>query len=70
MKTEQQIDYIYTQLGKYWPQVCPTKTVAKIHKQAYTSPIGVQAPAQKQDKRTAIVRKQLFTLADNPRRYD
>ena len=66
MKTEQQIDYIYTQLGKYWPKYANKKPAAKIHKQAYTSLIGVMLSAQSQDKRTAIACKQLFALADNP----
>ena len=66
MKTEQQIDYIYTQLGKYWPKYANKKPAAKIHKQAYTSLIGVMLSAQSQDKRTAVACRQLFSLADNP----
>ena len=66
MKTEQQIDYIYKQLGKYWPRYANKKPAAKIHKEAYTSLIGVMLSAQSQDKRTAIACKQLFALADTP----
>ena len=42
------------------------KPAAKIHKEAYTSLIGVMLSAQSQDKRTAIACKQLFSLADTP----
>lgn len=66
MKTEKQIDYIYKQLGKYWPRYANKKPAAKIHKEAYTSLIGVMLSAQSQDKRTAIACKQLFALADTP----
>ena len=66
MKTEQQIDYIYKQLGKYWPRYANKKPAAKIYKEAYTSLIGVMLSAQSQDKRTAIACKQLFALADTP----
>ena len=66
MKTEQQIEYIYTKLGNYWPKYSNRKPAAKIHKEAYTSLIGVMLSAQSQDKRTAIACKQLFALADTP----
>ena len=68
MKTEQQINTIYERLGDYWPKYSNRKPAAKIHKESYTSLIGVMLSAQSQDKRTAIACKQLFTLADNP--YD
>ena len=68
MKTEQQINTIYERLGDYWPKYSNRKPEAKIHKESYTSLIGVMLSAQSQDKRTAIACKQLFTLADNP--YD
>ena len=42
------------------------KPDAKIHKQSYTSLIGVMLSAQSQDKRTAVACNQLFALADNP----
>ena len=63
MKTETQIEYIYKQLGNYWPKYSNRKPAAKIHKEAYTSLIGVMLSAQSQDKRTAIACKQLFALA-------
>ena len=68
MKTEQQINTIYERLGDYWPKYSNKKPAAKIHKESYTSLIGVMLSAQSQDKRTAIACKQLFALADNP--YD
>ncbi len=68
MKTDQQIDTIYKRLGDYWPKYSNRKPAAKIHKESYTSLIGVMLSAQSQDKRTAIACKQLFSLADNP--YD
>ena len=66
MKTQTQIEYIYKQLGNYWPKYSNRKPAAKIHKEAYTSLIGVMLSAQSQDKRTAIACKQLFSLADTP----
>ena len=66
MKTQTQIEYIYKQLGNYWPKYSNRKPAAKIHKEAYTSLIGVMLSAQSQDKRTAIACKQLFALADTP----
>ena len=68
MKTEQQINTIYERLGDYWPKYSNKKPAAKIHKESYTSLIGVMLSAQSQDKRTAVACKQLFALADNP--YD
>ena len=66
MKTQTQIEYIYKQLGNYWPKYSNRKPAAKIHKEAYTSLIGVMLSAQSQDKRTAIACRQLFALADTP----
>ena len=66
MKTQKQIEYIYDKLGNYWPKYSNRKPAAKIHKEAYTSLIGVMLSAQSQDKRTAIACKQLFSLADTP----
>lgn len=66
MKTQQEIDFIYTRLSEYWPKYSNAKPDAKIHKQSYTSLIGVMLSAQSQDKRTAVACKQLFALADNP----
>ena len=66
MKTKQQIEQIYKKLGNYWPKYSNRKPAAKIHKEAYTSLIGVMLSAQSQDKRTAIACKQLFALADTP----
>ena len=66
MKTQTQIEYIYKKLGSYWPKYSNRKPAAKIHKEAYTSLIGVMLSAQSQDKRTAIACKQLFSLADTP----
>ena len=66
MKTQTQIEYIYDKLGNYWPKYSNRKPAAKIHKEAYTSLIGVMLSAQSQDKRTAIACKQLFSLADTP----
>ena len=63
MKTEQQIDYIYTQLGKYWPKYANKKPAAKIHKQAYTSPIGVQSFQHK------VKTKELLLSANNYLRW-
>ena len=68
MKTEQQINTIYERLGDYWPKYSNKKPAAKIHKESYTSLIGVMLSAQRQDKRTAVACKELFALADNP--YD
>ena len=50
MKTEQQIDTIYKRLGDYWPKYSNRKPAAKIHKESYTSLIGVMLSAQSQDK--------------------
>ena len=66
MKTQQEIDFIYTRLSEYWPKYSNAKPDAKIHKQSYTSLIGVMLSAQSQDKRTAVACRQLFALADNP----
>lgn len=66
MKTQQQIDFLYEQLGQYWPKYANKKPAAKIHKKAYTSLIGVMLSAQSQDARTAVACKQLFALADTP----
>ena len=66
MKTQTQIEQIYKKLGNYWPKYSNRKPAAKIHKEAYTSLIGVMLSAQSQDKRTAIACKQLFALADTP----
>ena len=66
MKNEADIIYIYEALGKYWPKYANKKPAAKIHKQAYTSLIGVMLSAQSQDARTAVACKQLFALADTP----
>ena len=66
MKTQTQIEYIYKQLGNYWPKYSNRKPAAKIHKEAYTSLIGVMLSAQSQDKRTAIACNQLFRLASTP----
>ena len=66
MKTQTQIEQIYKKLGNYWTKYSNRKPAAKIHKEAYTSLIGVMLSAQSQDKRTAIACKQLFSLADTP----
>ena len=66
MKTKEQINFIYEQLGQYWPNYSNKKPAAKIHSKAYTSLIGVMLSAQSQDARTAVACKQLFALADNP----
>ena len=66
MKTQQQINFLYEQLGQYWPKYANKKPAAKIHKKAYTSLIGVMLSAQSQDARTAVACKQLFALADTP----
>jgi endonuclease-3 len=66
MKTQEQIIFLYEQLGQYWPKYANKKPAAKIHKKAYTSLIGVMLSAQSQDARTAVACKQLFALADTP----
>jgi endonuclease-3 len=66
MKTQEQITFLYEQLGQYWPKYANKKPAAKIHKKAYTSLIGVMLSAQSQDARTAVACKQLFALADTP----
>lgn len=66
MKTEDEIDNIYKQLKKEYPQYENTKPDVKIHKEQYKSLIGVMLSAQSQDKRTAQASRQLFALADNP----
>lgn len=66
MKTEAEIEYIYTQLAEYWPKVRDHQPDAKIHERAYTSLIGVMLSAQSQDKRTAVACDQLFALARTP----
>lgn len=66
MKTDTEIDFIYVQLAREYPEYRNSKPAAKIHKDAYKSLIGVMLSAQSQDKRTAQASRQLFTLADNP----
>ena len=66
MKSETQIEHIYKRLTEYWPRYSNKKPRAKIHKESYTSLIGVMLSAQSQDARTAVACRQLFALADNP----
>ena len=66
MKSETQIAHIYKRLTEYWPRYSNKKPRAKIHKESYTSLIGVMLSAQSQDARTAVACRQLFALADNP----
>ena len=66
MKSASEIEFIYEELGKYWPKYKNSQPAAKIHKQAYTSLIGVMLSAQSQDARTAVACRQLFALADTP----
>jgi len=66
VKNADNIQFIYEQLGKEYPQYRNSQPDAKIHKDAYKSLIGVMLSAQSQDKRTAQASRQLFALADNP----
>ena len=66
MKNADNIQFIYEQLGKEYPQYRNSQPDAKIHKDAYKSLIGVMLSAQSQDKRTAQASRQLFALADTP----
>ena len=66
MKTNSEIVKIYDSLGAYWPKYKNSKPDAKIHKQAYTSLIGVMLSAQSQDASTAVACRQLFSLANTP----
>jgi len=66
MLTQENITYLYDKLTQYWPRYANKKPAAKIHKQAYTSLIGVMLSAQSQDARTAVACKQLFALASTP----
>lgn len=66
MKSSNDINFIYEQLSRTYPQYSNQKPKAKIYSRAYTSLIGVMLSAQSQDKRTAVACKQLFALADTP----
>ena len=66
VKTNKEIVQIYNALSSYWPKYKNKKPDAKIHKQAYTSLIGVMLSAQSQDARTAVACRQLFALANTP----
>lgn len=66
MKNADEIEFIYEQLGKEYPEYTNSQPAAKIHKDAYKSLIGVMLSAQSQDKRTAQASRQLFALADTP----
>ena len=66
MKTSQEIEYIYTQLTAYWPNVKDYQPDAKIHERAFTSLVGVMLSAQSQDARTAKACDALFALARTP----
>lgn len=66
MKTAEEIEFIYAQLSREYPEYQNSKPAAKIHKDAYKSLIGVMLSAQSQDKRTAQASRQLFALAENP----
>jgi len=66
VKNADNIQFIYEQLGKQYPQYRNSQPDAKIHKDAYKSLIGVMLSAQSQDKRTAQASRQLFALADTP----
>ena len=66
MRTDKDINYIYKKLAEYYPGYSNRQPDAKIHKQSYTSLIGVMLSAQSQDARTAVACKQLFALADTP----
>ena len=66
MKTAEQITFIYDTLNTTLSGYREAKPDAKIHRQAYTSLIGVMLSAQSQDARTAVACKQLFALAKTP----
>lgn len=66
MKTADQIEFIYDQLGKTYKKYREAQPDAKIHAKAYTSLIGVMLSAQSQDARTAVACRQLFALARTP----
>jgi len=66
VKNTHEIEFIYKQLSREYPEYTNSQPAVKIHKNAYKSLIGVMLSAQSQDKRTAQASRQLFALADTP----
>jgi len=66
MKTQAEIEFIYSQLSVSLSEYKESQPDAKIHERAYTSLIGVMLSAQSQDARTAKACEQLFSLATTP----
>jgi len=66
MKSEDEIEFIYTKLSETLQEYREAQPDAKIHERAYTSLIGVMLSAQSQDARTATACQQLFALAKTP----
>lgn len=67
MKTQKEIEFIYSQLSESLSEYKERQPDAKIHARAYTSLIGVMLSAQSQDARTAKACEQLFALARTPK---